>query len=215
MASSSSSNSRLLIVGALVLLVGIALVLLVVRNADDQPSASPSPLPTSTATAQPQVDPTELATAVGAGTNPSAVRLDSFDPLVIEDGFEAVAVPLAYGRAVAAIPLPGDLLNLYRMPQPDKVQPPLPVPPVPGQPVPLLPLDAPATLILGEVEVLGMIGPLPAANGGTLTVVLAVRTIDVPLIIQAANSNEIYASLLPRPEETETPTPVPAESTTP
>lgn len=194
------------------LVIGIVLVLLVVRQADDTPSGVPSAAPSDTVSTvpSPSVDPTAVATAVGAAENPSIVRLDSFDPVEIEEGFEAVAVALPFTRAVAALPLPGDLLNIYRLPTFERIIPPLTTPAAADQTVPLPPIDAPAELLLEEVEILGMIGPLPAANGGVLTVILAVPSADVPLVLQLANSNDIYATLLPRPEETETPSEAPA-----
>jgi hypothetical protein len=190
-ANQRTSNSRLLAVGVAVLAVGVLLVLLIVRNSgDDAPPASPpaAEQPTTpTGPAQPTppqpLTPEQLSTA--------RVQL----PMAVPDGMEAIAIRVNFMRSVAAVPLPGDRVNLYRLAEPvDKDEADEEGVPVPGQPQP-----APVQVV-GDVEVLAVTGPLPAANDGTLTLVVAVPSADIPAAMEVANDAEAWFTLLPSPE---------------
>lgn len=192
-----ASNSRLLAVGVVVLVVGVALVLLIVRNSDDGGSPA-SPVATESS------DGTSSGAAASA-SGASQQRMTSEElssarlplPLTVAEGQEAIAVRANFMRAVAAVPAPGDLVNLYRLPQATQQ----------GQgddadgPTVSRSTEADAELIVQGAEVLAVTGPMPASNDGTLTIVVAVDPADVPGLMPIANDSEIWFTLLPSPEE--------------
>jgi hypothetical protein len=168
----SSSNSRLLMIGMAVLVIGVILVLLIVRggigdNDPVTPAASPSP-------------------TVGA-----------------EAEHPAPAETPMTGEQISTARLPGDRVNLYRLPATDEQAAPATEPPAePGAPTSQLPAPGPdSELTLSDVAVLAVTGPLPAANDGTLTFVLALQPADVPSVMALANADELWFTLLPAPDE--------------
>lgn len=201
MANQRSSNSRLLAVGFAVLVIGVLLVLVIIRNGDDTP-AEPAPSstgqPTDTAAEQPQtLSPEQQATA----------RLPL--PLDVPDGAEAVAVRANFMRGVAAIPAPGDRINVYRLPQSSQDSPAATeAPTAPGAGLP--PQGPDAQRVLTDVEVLAVTGPLPSTNDGTLTFVVAATPEQVPGLMTLANDDELWFTLLPAPDASEESTEAPA-----
>lgn len=210
MANPRTSNSRLLAIGFAVLVVGVVLVLLIIRNTDDSP-AEPSPVATERADgadgdgASPEEEQTPLTPE-----QLSSARLPL--PLDIPEGSEAVAVRVPFDRSVAAIPTPGDLVNLYRHLAPGAQQDGADGQQDPtgegedGTPVArttssLPPRGPDAELVLPEVEVLAVTGPLPAANDGTVTAVLAIPSDEVAGLVPLANANELWFTLLPADEK--------------
>lgn len=193
MASSRSSNARLLAIGFAVLVIGVLLVLIIVRNTDD-PAATPAPTAT-----QGQQDDGDESSDDSTQMSPeqlSTARLPL--PLDVADGHEAIAVRANFMRSVAAIPAPGDLVSLYRLPaavaadDEDDTQ----------APSTTLPEAGPdAEQVVAEVEVLAVTGPLPSSNDGTITLVVAVPTGDVPGVMPVANASEVWFTLLPSPED--------------
>lgn len=192
-----ASNSRLLAVGVVVLVVGVALVLLIVRNSDDGGSPA-SPVATESS------DGTSSGTAASAsGASQQQMTAEELSsarlplPLAVAEGQEAIAVRANFMRAVAAVPAPGDLVNLYRLPQAtqqdqddDDAD----------EPAVTRSSDADAELIVQGAEVLAVTGPMPASNDGTLTIVVAVDPAEVPGLMPIANDSEIWFTLLPSPE---------------
>ena len=202
----SSSNSRLVAVGAVVLLLGVILVLLILRGSVG--GGDPVSDPAATESGEDGEDPagTEQAAQPQASDlvddeEGSTARVAL--PLDVEDGFEAVTVRVAYVRGVAALPQAGDRVVLYRVvSEPDEddedeaddtgdADSPSP--------------DEDAERLLDDVEVLGVIGPRPAANDGTLTFVVAVEEGDVGSILPIARDGDLWFTLLPdgagEPEE--------------
>ena len=184
------------------LVIGVILVLIIIRNTDD-PAATPAPVATETdqdggeASDRETLSPEQLSTA----------RLPL--PLDVPEGTEAVAVRANFMRSVAAIPAPGDLVSLYRLPAAagggeDGDAPTAPT----GATLPDPGPDA--ELLLSDSEVLAVTGPLPASNDGTITLVVAVPSADVPGVMPVANSNEVWFTLLPSPEEEATQQPTEA-----
>ena len=191
--ASRSSNARLLAVGFAVLVIGVLLVLVIIRNSDD-PAATPAP--TATQTDQAGSQPSDERTMTPEQLSTSRLPL----PLEVPDGMEAVAVRANFMRSVAAIPTPGDLVNLYRLPAPPEGEN------QDAQDAPAdtntLPDPGPdAEQLLSETEVLAVTGPLPAANDGVVTLVVAVPSGDVAGVMPAANTNEVWFTLLPSPDE--------------
>lgn len=196
MANVRSSNSKLLAVGFAVLVVGVLLVLVIIRNTDDPPT-EPSPV---------AADQTEQADEPAADPTPmtpeqlSTARLPL--PLDVPEGTEAMAVRVDFMRSVAAIPSPGDRVNVYRYlaarPAEGQEGPEVQQPVAPSS----LPEPGPdSEQVLPDVEVLAVTGPLPASNDGTLTVVLAIPTADVPSMMPLANANQLWFTLLPDTDE--------------
>ena len=93
MATQRSSNTRLLAIGFAVLVVGVLLVLVIIRNADDDP-AEPSPVATAGQDQQTE-QPTESSTPL-TPEQLSSARLPL--PLDIPEGTEAMAVRVAFDR---------------------------------------------------------------------------------------------------------------------
>lgn len=182
----SGSNSRLIAVGAVVLLVGVILVLLILRGTvgdDDTGAAAPAddaPAADGTEEVEAARRDAEAAELVADGEDDTArVRL----PLEIPEGQEAVTVQASFARGAAALPTAGDRVVAYRVAEGTEDD---------------APLDADdAERVLGGIEILGVIGPRPAANEGTLTVVLALDAADVPVLLPVARDGALWLTLLP------------------
>ena len=200
-ANQRSSNSRLLAIGFAVLVVGVLLVLVIIRNADDDP-AEPSPVATE---GQEQAEaPTEASTPL-TPEQLSTARLPL--PLEVPEGTEAMAIRMNFVRAVAAIPAPGDRVNVYRFLSAtgQDAEPAEGEAAQPAVPSTSLPAPGPdSELVLPEMQVLAVTGPLPAANDGTLTVVLAVPSDQVPGLMPLANDSQLWFTLLPGADEERT-----------
>lgn len=200
----TSNSSRLLIIGAAVLLVGVILVLLVLRN-DIGGGNEPAAQPTTTASPTPPPAPDPRAGLVGSEQAATA-RLGDLD---FDEGFEAAAMRVTFIRGVAAVVVPGDRVNLYSLapgageiPTPGQPQQPT-TEPTEGQtevepttPA-VLPTPTAATRVLTDIEVLGIIGPRPAANDGVLTLILALPSDSVESTLELANVGLLWATLLP------------------
>lgn len=180
---SSSSNTRLVAVGGVVLLVGVILVLLILRGtvSGDDPVAPEQVTSSESDDGQTQQAPDRDEQLVAEGEATTA-RIDL--PLQVEDGHEAVAVQAGYERGVAAVPSSGDRVVLYALAAPDEDD---------DSPSP----SDDAERLLADVEVLGVVGPRPAANEGTLTFVLSVAEDDVAELLPAARDRELWLTLLP------------------
>lgn len=195
-----SSNSRLLAIGFAVLVVGVVLVLVIIQNTDDEP-AEPSPAAVAQDAAAEADEPDETSTPL-TQEELSTARLPL--PLDVPEGTEAMAVRVNFMRSVAAVPTAGDVVNLYRLPDASDGEesdagaedPDQPATPTAGLPEP----GPDAEQVLTEVGVLAMTGPLPAANDGTLTVVLAVPTAEVAALMPVADAGELWLTLPPAPE---------------
>jgi hypothetical protein len=188
----SSSNTRLVVVGGIVLLIGVILVLFILRGTigGDDP-AEPEPAAPNGETAQ-ATEPTESGGAAAeadlvSGDESSTARIDL--PLDLEDGQEAVSVRASFMRGVAALPSAGDRVVVYRLAAEEEDED----DDAPAGPGP----DGDAERVLDDVEVLGVIGPRPAANDGTLTFVLAVDEADVPGLLPIARDAHLWLTLLP------------------
>jgi hypothetical protein len=183
----SSSSTRLLSIGALVLVVGVILVLLVLRgNAGGTTVAAPDDGPPEV-TAAGQVEDGDSA-PVPAVTPTTVEELASVRlplPASVPDGYEGVAVRASFIRGLAAIPTPGDHVNLYRATNG-------------GEDGAGLPVDGEAELVLDDLEVLALIGPLPTQNEGEITFLLAVAPDDVATVLPVAGSSELWFTLLPK-----------------
>jgi hypothetical protein len=192
----SSSNSRLVAVGAVVLLLGVILVLLILRGSvgGDDPVADPAATDGTEDTAGDDLAAAEESDLVDEDDG-ATVRVPL--PLEVEDGFEAVTLRVAYGRGLAALPQAGDRVALYEVAadpddeDADQAEDDAAAPTPTGG----------AERLLDDVEVLGVIGPRPAANDGTLTFVVALAEDDVPTVLPRARDEAIWFTLLPGGDE--------------
>jgi hypothetical protein len=198
----TSNSSRLLIIGAAVLLVGVILVLLVLRN-DIGGSEQPAAQPTNTTSPAPAPAPDPRAGLVGSEQAATA-RLGDLD---FEEGFEAAAMRVTFIRGIAAVVVPGDRVNLYSL-APGAGEAPVPGQQPTAEPTEgetevepttpaVLPTPTAATRVLTDIEVLGIIGPRPAANDGVLTLILALPSNSVESTLELANVGLLWATLLP------------------
>lgn len=205
----TSNSSRLLIIGAAVLLVGVILVLVVLRSGIGDDGAQPAAQPNVSDSTSPAPPPDPRA---GLVSSEQAATARLADPLTVEQGYEAAALRVTFIRGVAAVVVPGDRLNLYSL-APGAGQIPV-AQPQPQQPAEgeseasetpttpaVLPTPTAATRVLTDIEVLGIIGPRPAANDGVLTLLLAVPTDSVETTLELANNGLLWATLLPSPDE--------------
>lgn len=194
MANQRTSNSRLLAVGVAVLVIGVLLVLLIVRTTGDEPPASPPAAGQPTESDQPQQP---AASTPLTPEQLSSARLQL--PLVVPDGMEAIAIRVNFMRSVAAVPVPGDRVNLYRLAPAERALQ------AEGQEPGIVTPGAPPApeQVVGDVEVLAITGPLPAANDGTLTLVVAVPSANIAAAMEVANDAEAWFTLLPSPESDE------------
>ena len=185
----SSSNTRLVAIGALVLLVGVILVLLILRGTvgGDDPGAPEVVAADATEQTEQGDDGPELV----SGDETTTARVDL--PLDLADGQEAVTVRASFARGVAALPAAGDRVVVYQVSDAEEADD-----DGPGAPAP----EGDAERILDDVEVLGVIGPRPAANDGTLTFVLAIDEADVPGLLPIARDAELWLTLLPGDDAT-------------
>lgn len=214
-AETSGSNSRLVAIGAVVLLVGVILVLLILRGTvgGDEPAATPGDTGQGDAgqgTAQTdaeveaaQQDTAQAELVSGDEDRAARVRL----PLDIPEGQEAVTVQASFARGAAALPTAGDRVVAYRIPDAEDAEDgdgdagddasgaDASGADASGDGAPATAADA--ERVLEDLEILGVIGPRPAANDGTLTVVLAVDEADVPALLPVARDRALWLTLLP------------------
>ena len=182
----SSSNTRLIAIGAVVLLVGVILVLLILRGTvggDDPVEQAPVAGDDTGQTTEEQEDD---APDLVSGEETSTARVEL--PLELDDGQEAVTVRASYVRGAAALPAAGDRVVVYRLGDAEEGED-------EDEPVATAP-DGDAERVLEDVGVLGVIGPRPAANDGTLTFVLAIDEADVPGLLPVARDDELWLTLL-------------------
>ena len=189
----SSSNTRLVAIGGIVLLIGVILVLLILRGTvgGDDPAESETAAPNGGTTETTDTEATDTTatteTDLVSGDETSTARIDL--PVELEDGQEAVSVRASFMRGAAALPSAGDRVVVYQLGAAEEAED----DDAPTGPGP----DGDAERVLDDVEVLGVIGPRPAANDGTLTFVLAVDEADVPGLLPIARDAHLWLTLLP------------------
>lgn len=176
-------------VGAVVLLLGVILVLLLLRGSvgGDDPAPSEADRDAQgedSDTGERERDSGSSDLVADGERSTARVPL----PLEVEDGMEAVTVRAAFVRGAAALPTAGDRVVLYRLdeaPENEDAE---------DEAVGAAP-DRDAQRLLEDVEVLGVIGPRPAANDGSLTFVLAVDEADVPGLLPLARDGHLWLTL--------------------
>jgi len=183
----AAGGNRLLMIGALVLIVGVILVLLVLRSGgDDVQAAGVEAAPTGDtvdAEGAATTEPAPSATLTVEELASSRLPL----PLPVPEGSEAVALRASFVRGVAAVPQPGDRVKVYRAPALEGTV-----------------VDEPASVLLDDVEVLALVGPLPTQNEGEITFLVAVDEAEVPSLLPVARDAELWFTLLPREVDADT-----------
>lgn len=194
---SSRNNLRLIAVGAVILLVGVILVLLILRGSigDEGRDAGQA---SSAAEQTAQADGSDTTGDEGAASDDRAEVISADEqrtarvpmPLQPDEGAEAVTVRTGFDRGAAALPRAGDQVAVYALPAAEEDAETDDTDEEPEA----------AERVLDEVEVLGVIGPRPAANEGTLTVVLEVDADEVDALLPLARDGAVWLTLLPGDE---------------
>lgn len=177
----ASNSNRLLLIGALVFVVGVVLVLLVFwgLNNNDEPTQVVTEQPTS-----------QVQDPAAQPTGPVALLPR---PLEVPSDMEGVAIELSRVRGLISIPVPGDLVAIYQLQDSSTFVLEDPADPV-SEPV----LPDSATLLMSGVEVLGN------AGSEEPTFIISLSPSDVPELLPLIEAKQLWFTLLPQPEETET-----------
>jgi hypothetical protein len=177
----ASNSNRLLLVGTLVFVVGVALVLLVFwgLNNDDEPTEVVTEQPTG-----------QVQDPVAQPTGPLALLPL---PLEVPSEMEGVAIELSRIRGLVSTPIPGDLVAIYQLQDSSTFLLEDPADPV-SEPV----LPDSATLLVSDIEVLGN------AGGENPTFIISLSPADVPQLLPLIEAKQLWFTLLPQPEEVTT-----------
>lgn len=187
-------STRLLALGVTVLVAALAVLLVSMRS---------QPEPVVVADAAPDAAAADAADAVGGdevtatGTvgalEEGEARLPS--PLEVPDGHEAVAVSIGYDAAVAALPAPGDSVNVYGVFQQGLPED-LGGPSASDEDTPQGGPAKGVARVLSGVEVLGVSGATADSGGGAVTLVLALQPDDAERAIYLAGIEQVWFSLV-------------------
>ncbi|TML78404.1 MAG: hypothetical protein E6G04_08020 [Actinobacteria bacterium] len=159
-------STQMTIIGVSVFIIGAGLVFLGLHSKKAAPAAAPAPTQSA-----------PVGTTVhAAGVGPTTV------PIVIPDGFSAVAVKLDSVAGLAGHVAPGDLVNLYAtVKSGDKIK---------GLTPPY------AKLVLSKVRVLDVTG-VAADGSGDPTLLVALTPGDAERAIFFAKFESMWAALVP------------------
>src|SRR6266513_2790619 len=163
-------STQMTIIGVSVFIIGAGLVFLGLHSKKAPPVTNAGPAPTQSAPA----GTTTTLTTAGAGQ--TAV------PIVIPDGYSAVAVKLDHVAGLAGHVSPGDLVNLYATVKSGAS--------VKGLPPPF------SKLVLSKVRVLDVSG-IAADGSGDPTFLLSLTPADAERAIFFAKFESLWAALVP------------------
>jgi hypothetical protein len=184
-------STRLLAIGGVVLVAALVVLLVSMRSQPD-PIIVADAAPDAAAADSAATDgaPDEGSTAA-AGTvgelGEDEQRMPS--PLELPAGHEAVAVSSSYDAAVAALPVPGDRVNVYAVFQqglPDEL----------GGSSEGDNATKGVVRALSGVEVLGVSGATVDTGGGNVTLVLALEPDDAERAIYLASTEQVWFTLV-------------------
>jgi Flp pilus assembly protein CpaB len=162
------------IIGVSVFIIGAGLVFLGLHSKKAAPATNAAPAPTQSAPA----GTTSTLTTAGAG--------QTGVPIVIPDGFSAVAVKLDHVAGLAGHVSPGDLVNLYATVKSGAA--------IKGLTPPF------SKLVLSKVRVLDVNG-LAADGSGDPTFLLSLTPADAERAIFFAKFESFWAALVPAQEK--------------
>lgn len=179
-----SRGTRLLLAGLLLVLLGLGYVIAVVVSGDDPPpdpppAVTPDPTPPG---GQPQPDPEP--------SRPDA-RAPVVEELASTEGVVALAVTFDFEGSVAALPVPGDLVNVYGIP--DLVEP---DPQPDAEPEPPAPAASRVQLLLEGATVLAITGGDHGSNAGSPTIVLAVPEEQAGPLLSARRVERLHLAIV-------------------
>ena len=161
-------STQMTIIGVSVFIIGAGLVFLGLHGKKASPQGTPAPAASQSASTVTTVR------AAGSGTTPV--------PIVIPDGFTAVAVHLDNVAGLAGHVSPGDLIDLYATVKSGNAQK--------GMTPPF------AKLVLSKVRVLDVTG-VAADGSGDPTFLLALSPTDAEHAIFFAKFESLWAALVP------------------
>lgn len=182
-------STRLLAIGLVVLGAALVLLLLSMRGTSQAVTVA-APEEAADALAAPTEEEAAPATSSTVGElGEDAARLPA--PLEVPEGHEAVALSVGYDAAVAALPVPGDAVNLYAVFQQgvprELASPTTDEAGAPGKGV---------VRALSGVAVLGASGATADTGGGSVTLVLALEPADAERAIYLAAAEQVWFSLV-------------------
>jgi Flp pilus assembly protein CpaB len=163
-------STQMTIIGVSVFIIGAGLVFLGLHSKKAAPATNAGPAPTQSVPA----GTTSTLTTAGAG--------QTGVPIVIPDGFSAVAVKLDHVAGLAGHVSPGDLINLYATVKSGSA--------VKGLTPPF------SKLVLSKVRVLDVNG-LAADGSGDPTFFLSLTPSDAERVIFFAKFESMWAALVP------------------
>lgn len=184
-------STRLLAIGVTVLVAALVVMLVSMRSQPD-PIVVADAAPDAAAAAEETAEEPAAAGTVGALAEDEA-RLPS--PLEVPEDHEAVAVSSTYDAAVAALPVPGDTVNVYAVFQqglPDE----LATPSFSDDEEAVQTANSGAVRALSGVEVLGVTGVTAETGGGNVTLVLALEPDDAERTIYLAAAEQVWFTLV-------------------
>ena len=190
-------STRLLAIGVTVLVAALVVLLVSLRDRPDPVVVADAAPDAAASTTTAAADGADSSDTPGAGTvgalQEGEARLPA--PLEVPDGHEAVAVSIGYDAAVAALPVPGDTVNVYgvfHQGLPEQVG----GSPAGGQDEEAAAGGRGVVRVLSGVDVLGVSGAAADAGGGTVTLVLALEPADAERAIYLAAVEEVWFSLV-------------------
>ncbi len=184
-------SSRLLAVGVAVIVLGLVVAFLALRDTKDEIVVNePGAAVDGALDTEQELDGATATQGVGLLAE-DAVRLPL--PVIIPEGHEAVAVTVTYASGTAALPVPGDRVNIYAV----FTQ---------GLPAGFGGAAASAddaagagngvVRMLSAVEVLGVTGVEALAGGGNVNFVVAVTPGDAERLIFQAATQQLWFTLV-------------------
>lgn len=185
-------STRLLAIGVTILAAALVVLLLGMRDQPDPIVVADAAAATTAAADDEAAAATDADGATVGELAEDAQRLPA--PLEVPDGHEAVAISSTYDAAVAALPAPGDRVNVYGVFQqglPDELG---------GAGGEQADADTGVSKgvvrTLSGVEVLGVSGATAETGGGTVTLVLALQPDDAERAIYLAGTEQVWFTLV-------------------
>lgn len=186
-------STRLLATGVAVIATALVVLLLSMRNQPEPVVVADAAPAASDVTASAEEPAASTGGTVGALAEDTK-RMPS--PLEVPEGHEAVAVTSVYDAGVAALPAPGDTVNIYAVFQqglPDDLG-------GPGDDADRVDTKGVVRAMSG-VRVLGVSGVVAETGGGNVTLVLALEPDDAERAIYLASTEQVWFTLVAEDHE--------------
>jgi len=190
-------STRLLAIGVTVLVVALVVMLVSMRSEPD-PIVVTDAAPETAAAEETAPDADTTATGTVGALADDQARLPS--PLEIPEGHEAVAISSAYDAAVAALPVPGDTVNVYAVFQ-QRLPDDLGTPTFSDDEEAVQTDNSGVVRALSGVEVLGVTGVTAETGGGSVTLILALEPDAAERTIYLAAAEQVWFTLVAEDHE--------------